>query len=169
MQITRAIEYLLTLSRPGGGRLVGQEHTQIRIPVFPAGITLGWSAGPAQDDFAQIVAGIAIGKQMVPDAFSSYLQISGTRVIQGIIGSAGLYDEWAGFVWVTVNAPLLFSVTNRSSIDQEFEVNYASLRISSRPDYDLVLDALDHMATSSKSEELARDAVNLLTIISGGG
>lgn len=165
---TPAIEYLLSLMRPGGGRLVSPEATQILIPIFPPNVTLSFSAGPIGGDYGQIVYGAGFGPDMVPNAFTGYVQIWGTRQITGTFTAETLETEFQSFLWVTEANPALIYVTNVSGLNQVLEMDYTSLRISSEEDYNLVLEALARMGTSAESERLAREANALLRAIAGG-
>lgn len=163
-----AIEYLLTLRRPGGGTLVALDATQILVPAFPPATTLSFSAGPIGDDFGQIVYGARPGPDMVPNAFTGYVQVWGSRLITGTFTLAVLITEMQSFLWVTQAEPALIYLTNVSGLNQVLELDYVSLRIASEEDFNMVLEALARLGTSARLEQLGREATELLRILTGG-
>lgn len=165
---THAIEYLLTLQRPGGGRLVIAEGVQIVIPIFPPNTGLTLSAFPIASDYALIIFGVGYGPNMVPNSFQGYAQTWGSRKIQGTWTAEVITTELQGFEWITKGEPSLIHLENVSGLNQVFETDYVGLRIQSEEDYHLVIEALQHTATSAKSEQLASEANQLLRAIAGG-
>ncbi len=163
-----AIEYLLTLRRPGGGTLVILDAAQILIPAFPPATTLSFSAGPIGDDYGQIVYGAKAGPNMIPNAFTGYVQVWGSRLIAGTFTAATLVTEFQSFLWVTQAEPALIYLTNVSGLNQVLELDYVSIRISSEEDYEMVLEALARLGTSVRLEQLAEEANQLLTMLTGG-
>lgn len=163
----RAIEYLLTIVKPGGLRLVTQEGTQILIPIFPPNTTLSFSAGPLGTDYGQIVFGARFGDDMVPNAFTGFIQIWGTRYLSGTFTPTVLTTEIHGFIWVTHAQPAFIHLTNVSGLNQLLEILYVNLRITNEDDYNTVIKELKHMATSETAEQLAREANQLLGILTG--
>lgn len=153
-----ACEYLMTLSRPGGGVLCAMGAMQILVRIFPPDGTLSVSVGPADSDYAQIVFGVSMGENMVPDAFNGYLALWGTRVVQGTYTSVMLNGITFGheFLWVTQALPTYLYLHNATPVNQRLEVNYIFLRIATEGDYHTVKDALVHMRTSAESERLLR-------------
>jgi len=132
---------------------VGPEAIQLLIPVFPPGATLSFSAGPIASDYAQILYGAGFGSEMVPNAFTGYLQVFGTRLVAATFTEITLGMEFQSFVWVTEASPTLIYATNVSGLNQVFEIGIASLRISSEGDYNLVLKALERMHALPPFEE----------------
>lgn len=167
MIAARIIEYLAALSRPGGGRLCSHEAIQVLIPIFPPNTTLPVSFGPLGGDYGQILYGARLGPNMVPNAFEGFLQIWGTRQISGTFTSGVLNTEIQGFNWVTKAEPVNVYISNVSGLNQVFELEYVSLRITSEDDLSLVVDHINHMATSARSEELAEECRDLLKTIAG--
>lgn len=159
---TYAIEYLLTLQRPGGGRLVIPEASQILIPIFPPNTSLTLSVHPYGSDYSLIKFGLGFGPNMVPNTFQGYVQTWGSREIQGTLTAEVLNTELQGFVLITQSEPSVLSVTNISGLNQVFEIDSVNLRISTEDDYKLVLEALARLGTSAKLEQLAQEAVLLL-------
>lgn len=165
---TPAIEHLLSIVLSGRRRLVSQEATQILIPVFPPNTTLSFTAGPLAGDYGQIVYALGFGHNMVPNAFTGYVQIWGTRQITGTFTATTLLTEFQSFAWVTRAEPVLIYLTNVSGLNQVCEVANASLRIATEEDYDAVIEELKHMATSQEAEKLMREANQLLAVLTGG-
>lgn len=169
MYIPHAVEWLCTLRRPGGGYLVAIDAIQILIPIFPPNTIMTFSAGPIASDYGQIVYYFRFGPQMVPDVFEGTLQIWGHRALTGIWTQMVLDTELHGFRWVTQAEPAFFHFRNISGLNQVFEGGYSSVRISSEQDFESVTDALMHMSTSAKSEQLAEECRDLLMVLTGGG
>lgn len=161
---TPIVEHLLAIRRPGGGTLVGTDATQILVPAFPPNTTLSFSAGPIEEDYAQIVTGASLGLGMVPNAFFGFLQIWGLRVIQGLMTQNAIQREYQSFVWVTESEPALLHFSNISGLNQVFELDYVSLRIATEEDMESVMAEIEHMASSARSEQLAEEANRLLRV-----
>lgn len=166
--MSHIIDYLSSVRRPSGGRLLGQEATQILVPIVPPNTLITISAGPIAGDYGQIVYGAKFGPNMVPDAFTGFLQISGTRPITGTFTVATLNTEFYGFNWVTSAEPTLIYLRNVSRLNQFLEVDYLSLRISSEDDFKETIDLLKHLATSRRAEQLAEETNALLRMLTGG-
>ncbi len=160
-----AIEYLLSIVKPDGGSLVAQEANQILIPVFPPNTTISYTARPIPGDYGRIFYGIRFGASMVPNAFTGYVQLWGTRYVEGTFTSTVLDTEIQGFVWVTQAQPSFVYLTNVTGLNQLFELLNLSIRVTSEEDYDTVIEALRHMATSEKAEQLALEANQLLRML----
>lgn len=163
---TPAVEYLLSIVRPE--RLVAIEATQILIPAFPPNTVLSFSAGPLGGDYGQIITGLGLGSDMVPNSFTGYVQIWGTRQIIGTFTERTITMEFQTLIWVTQAEPSLIHITNVSGLNQLCELDYSYLRVATQDNYDAIVEALEHMATSAKSEQLAIEANQLLTILTGG-
>lgn len=163
-----AIEKLLSTLRPGGGPLFVQEEAQILVPVFPPNMSAKFESRPIGGDFAQIIFAVMFGSNMVPDAFEGYVELWGTRQYSGVFTASVLALEFQGFAWVTQANPALIYITNVTGLNQIFELIWTSVRITTEDDYNVVIDILNHMATSTKSEQLAVEANQLLTTIAGG-
>lgn len=164
---TPAIEHLFSLMTPDGERLVTQGATQIIIPAFPPNTTWSFSAGPLGSDYGQIVYGVRLGVDMVPNAFTGYIQMFGTRIIEGIHTATVLATEVQGFAWVTQSQEAVGYLTNVSGLNQLLEIYFASLRIANEADYHAVIEELKHMATSIRAEQLAVEANQLLKMLTG--
>lgn len=167
MILSPAVEYLLSRVDPGGGRPFPQEGTQLLIPIFPPNTTLSLEGYPT-GDYAHIIYGVGFGSNMVPDAFTGYVQIWGGRYVSGTFTTRVLGSEIQGFVWTTMYQPLVFYITNVSGLNQVFELVYTYIRITSEENYFAVLEELRHLGTSAKSEQLAEEANRLLGVIAGG-
>jgi len=151
-------EYLMTLQRPGGGVLCAIGAAQVLVRIFPPDVTLAISGGPADADYGQIIFGVSMGEDMVPDAFTGYMALWGSRVVQGIVTRTVLGGSYIGheFLWVTESQPSNLYFHNDTPVNQRFEANYAFLRIATEGDYHMVKNALVHMRTSAESERLLR-------------
>ena len=166
MILSPVVEYLLSRVDPSGGRPYPQEATQLLIPIFPPNITLSLSGYPT-GDYAHIIYGVGLGSNMVPNAFTGYVQIWGGRYMQGTFTTRVLDTEIQGFVWTTMFQPLVFYITNISGLNQVFELVYTYVRITSEEDYFNVLEELRHLSASAKTEQLAQDSNRLLKILAG--
>lgn len=144
MSLPFAIEYLLTLERPGKGRLVYVGYTQIVVPIFPPNTSIILTTTPWGNDFGFIPYYAGFGPTMVPDAFNVQIQQYGTANYRAAITAwtaTGLY-QIEGFLLVTQAEPTITTITNISALNQYYEGFSFYLRISSEEDWGLVQEAL---------------------------
>jgi len=165
MGMSYAVEYLLSLERPGGGMLTHLAINQIVIPIFPPGTRVTFSALPLVDDFADIVYETWNDSETLPLAFYAYGQYYGTRTYEGILTEPFLTEEIKSFVIIKQNEPAQAVIENLTNLNQYYSGMAYFLSIATEADYELVREALLRMGTSAKSEELAAQSNHLLSLM----
>ena len=168
MALSYFIEELLSLQRPGGGRLLHVGISQFIIPLFPPNTTITFSTGPLGTDYAYIGYGASFGPAMVPSAFYGWGQQYGSRQYEGILTGWFTGRELDALIFVTSAEPAVGQVQNRTPLFQYYEYIAFVITIASEADYYLVLEALARLGTSAKSEQLAQEANQLLQTMAGG-
>lgn len=161
MELSRVVEWLMTIRRPGGPMLT-VENAQLHIPMFPPNTTLSFSAGPVGSDFAQIVFQCNLGPQTVPGVFSGTITMGGQKVFTGVFYASAFVGTVSGFQWVTWAQPTTLVFTNISGLYQEVQYNYTYIRIPSENDYNTILDWIEHISTSHVLEDLNKQILNTL-------
>lgn len=168
MGLPYAVEYLLALERPGGGRVVESGFSQIIIPVFPPNTAVTLLSTPLGSDHGSIRYYVGFGPAMVPGAVSARLQQYGASY-SGVATSwlfSGLFPL-EGFVSVTVAAPSITTITNLTNFNQYYESISFFLRVATLEDWAFIREALTRLGTSAKSEEHAGEANRLLRVMAG--
>jgi hypothetical protein len=168
MSLSYAIEYLLTLERPGGGRLVHGGGNQLIIPIFPPATTITITSAPFGNDFAYISFLAAFGPALVPGAFYAWGQQWGSRTYDGNLASWLINNELDCFAVITQSEPSTAQIANQSPLNQYYEGIGFFIAIPSEEDYHLVLEALKRLGTSAQLEELGRQANAMLSKLTGG-
>lgn len=168
--LSYVIEYLLSLERPGGGRLVFGGGSQLIVPAFPPNTTITLTVAPYGNDYAYIPYYSAFAPAMVPGAFWGWGQQYGNKQYTGTLGSWFLTNPSPldAFVFVTEAEPAIAQLTNQSPLNQYYEGISFFIAIASEEDYHAVLEALARLATSARLEQLANEAVELLKVMTGG-
>ena len=148
------IDYLLTIRRPSGGWMTYQGAVQLVIPNFPPQTTLSYTVVPLAGTYAQIAWSLRFGNDMVPDAFSGYIQQGGSKAYTGLI-TQRLIDYGSNVMAVVTNAePTLAYLTNTTALVQRYETIGQFLVVNTEQDLATLLDALLHWGSTLKSEEL---------------
>jgi len=168
MALSYIIEYLLSYQRPGGGPLVRGSVSQLLIPIFPANTSITLTSGPLGTDYGYIPFRLGLGPAMVPNAFSGWAQQWGGRVQEGVLTAYLMTRDIDAYGLVTESEPSIAQITNESPLNQYYEGYTFVLAIRSEEDFGLVLDALRHISTSAKAEQLAQEANALLRQLTGG-
>ncbi len=164
MGLPYAIEYLLTLERPGGGRLVNFGVSQLVIPVFPPSTSIQLTTSPWGDDYAYISYYSGFGPAMVPDNFTITLTQYGNLTYSAVISSLATGLILEGYLPITQSEPSISSITNITTLNQYYEGIVFFVRIATAADWELVREAL---ATAVKSKQLAGEANRLLRVMAG--
>lgn len=168
MGLSYVIEYLLTLERPGRGRLVYGGVSLLLIPAFPPGVTITFTTAPYGDDYAYIPYYNALGPAMVPGAFYGWAQQWGNKQYEGTVSSWFMANALHAYVPVTQSEPAIAQITNQSPLNQLYEGISFFIGIATEDDYNLVLEALARLGTSARLEQLGREATELLRMLTGG-
>lgn len=168
MGLPYVIEYLLTLERPGGGKLVYGGVSQLIIPAFPPGAIITLTTAPYGDDYAYIPYYSAVGPAMVPGAFYGWAQQWGNKQYEGTVSSWFTANSLDSFVPVTQSEPAVAQITNQSALNQFYEGVSFFVGITTKDDYNMVLEALARLGTSARLEQQSREAIELLNRIAGG-
>ncbi|MDO9579925.1 MAG: hypothetical protein Q7J06_05085 [Bacteroidales bacterium] len=168
MSLPYVIEYLLTLERPGGGRLVNAGAGELIIPAFPPNTTITFKTVPIEGDYMYISHRCGFGRAMIPEAFFVRVSQWGNMTYEGIVGSWLLNNCLDLFVSTTRSEPAQTQIQNLTGLNQYYEGLTFFLRIQTEDDYNLVMKALARMGTSARSEQLAEEANALLRMLTGG-
>ena len=161
------IDYLLTLRRPSGGRLLYRDAVQITVEYFPPGFLLTHTISPPTGAYAYIGWATKLGTDMVPNTFTGFVQQFGTRAYTGVITSRVIEDSVDDLFWITDAEPLFIWIQNISPLAERLEVISHFLVCTGEDDYQQLLDALERLETSKKSETLAERTNELLSKIAG--
>jgi len=140
---------------------------QLRVPVLAPGASINYTARPLQGVFAWLGWRLMFGKETIPNAFIGTFSQYGTTPYSGPVSGRILDEGWQVFNLVTEQEPTYMSVTNISPLGQTWEVIGLFITIPTPQDMVTVSDALRRLQTSTKSEELLQQAVNLLGVLSG--
>ncbi|MDO8635685.1 MAG: hypothetical protein Q7R34_05490 [Dehalococcoidia bacterium] len=158
------VEYLLTLERPGGGRLVLQGNQQTTVLAFPALTTVTLAAVPTTE-YMFISYKVGFDPGMVPGAFFAIGQAYGARpydspIYQYLTGTD--VDVW---IPITKNRPTYARITNLTNMPQFYSGRNWYIIINTEDDYKLVQDALRRLYTSTKSEALMAELTRILGLM----
>jgi len=163
MALPRIIEYLLSLQRPGGsGALVYQGAFQTIVPVMPPHTQIVLESYPLWNDYIDIMYNAGFDPMIVPNAFYAWGSYFGNRTYEGIVLPWWLNNTIESFIIVTPSEPAVAYILNRSPLTQMYAAIANFIAIATVDDFNIVLGEIKNMATSSKSDELAQDANNLL-------
>ncbi len=122
MTLTPLIEYLLGITRKGGGKLCRLGIVQITVPIFPANTTITYTTEPYFSAYANIWFWWRLSPAMVPGAFNVNIRHSGMPRALGLLGATAL--TLPGYqIWLDVRRgdPIVNEVTNISGVGQWFE------------------------------------------------
>lgn len=164
------INYLLALRYPGSVNerqswVCYQGYIQYRVPVIRSGQTISYTVRPPQGIHAQLGYDIRFGSDMMPYVFTITVSQFGSMPFGGLVTQLVKEDNIAGFVLATEQEPMYMSITNISPLSQRGEMAGTALMISTPHDMEVIIDALRRLHTSTKSEELLQQAVNLLGLL----
>lgn len=166
------INYLLTLKYPGSE--TGKQDwvcyrgcLQALIPLLPPNVTVNWNHRPLHGVYAWLAWATRIATDVIPNVFSVALSHYGGELYSGVLTQRARDDPAEYFVLITEQEPAFTSVTNISPVAQRWEAFCDFIVIPSPQDLVTVTDALRRLHTSTKSEELLQQAVNLLSALSG--
>lgn len=167
MQLGYAVEYLMTLSGPGGNRLCYGGLSQTIVPLFPPNTSITLEGVPGFGDFLNIVFFSSAGPAMVPLAFAGEAFYYGSRQYSGILASWFVANDVSFFVPVSHQWPATATINNISPLNQYYEGYAFALTFRTEDDYALALEALNRMGTSSKLEQLAAECRGFLSGLAG--
>jgi len=168
MGLPRVIEFLLTLREPGGGNLVHQGANQTLIPAVPPNTEFVLQAFPIGSDYIDIAYGGFVDPMVVPGAFYGYGQYFGNRTYDGVITAGFIAYNVESFVLISESEPAIALLRNLTALNQYYSGMIYFITIDSERSYNLVLEALNKMGSSAKSEQLATEANQLLRQIVTG-
>lgn len=162
MALPFIIEYLVAQEHPGGGRLVYQGAESIVIPIFPPNTTITVISTPVEGVYCQIDFVAYVGTAVVPGAFSAILLQAGARPVDATIGTSAIGRELNFFIPYTDSLPFISSVTNETALNQYYEVLFQHIAISTKDDYERVVQDVERLGRSATSEQLQVEANSLL-------
>lgn len=167
--IPGAIDYLLSLRDSTGGSIVFPLQSQVIIPNFPPLSTINYSVSPITPIEALILYLYCFGEAMVPHAFDAKIQHSGGYIFNAIVSGQFTRIPTSVFIIIGRQQPSVqITVTNLRLLVNYYELTFNLLGIRTQENYNIVMDALRRMHTSTKSEQLAQQASDLLRAIAEG-
>jgi hypothetical protein len=141
MALSPIIEFLLTLERPGGGRLLQSGASQY-IVTIPPNTSIVVDLAPELDDWLQILYLVSFDPVMVPSAFYAYGSNMGVRSYEGIATQWWTNTTVDTYVIVSERSPTEALIQNLSNLNQYYHGNTHFLSIRSEEDYNEVRKAL---------------------------
>ena len=155
------VEYLLSLNRPGGGRLCYQHRMQFLIDPYPPLTQLLWSLAPPLNSYAAIKYSGTVSENTIPGAFFMEAVHAGNLYISGFIEADWMREYLAYFLMFTRSEPIYFRLVNTSTLNQQFIGTQWSLLITTEQD----LQAINrHLAeySANVTGKLAQETNQLL-------
>ena len=162
-----AIEYLLTLERAGGGRLVQQGASQVIIPILPPYSQVVLTSAPWGQDFVDIGFLSVFDTGMVPMSYYAVEQHWGNRTMDGRLPGTILNNPFDTFIIISDAEPIYLRIVNMSPLNQFYAGVVFFVGVRSAGDYELVKEALRRAGTSKEQEQLAIESNRLLRRIAG--
>lgn len=162
MLLPYIIQYLESLMTPHGGQLVEPGGFQIFIPIVPPNTLVPYIISPSLGYYAYIGYRLDFDGTMVPNAFSITLDQWGMRPYSGILTQKIIEFGIDHIIPVTEAEPCHSQALNLTPLNQYACVDGYFVGIHSAEDYQTVMDALRRLGTTTKSEELATQANDLL-------
>jgi len=167
MGLPYVIEYLLTLERVGGGRLVYMGLSQTVIPAVPPHAQFVLQVFPFETDYLDIIFESHIDTAVIPGVFYGWGQHFGSRTYEGVLTQGFINNPINSLVVVSQSQPALALIENLTALNQYYSGRVYFLTVSSAEDYVEILEALARIGTSAKSERLAAEANQLLGKLAG--
>lgn len=165
--LSRIIEHLLSIEKPGGGRLAYAGLSQYRLTAVLPSASINYRATPGPSDYAMIDYELMFSSQMVPDVFQVWIQQWGSKFFDALVTSVALGVRLQGFVLITQAQPTLTGLTNLSNLVQYYENFSTAIFLQTREDYELALKEIDKLGTSTNIENLAQECALALNILTG--
>ena len=167
MIFPEVINYLLTLKYPGSEAartdwVCYRGLLQIIFPLFPPYTTFNYTVRPLHGVFAWLAYSTRMGTDIVPNTLSGTIQQFGSVPWSVVITQRGKDEPAEYFVLITDQEPTFTSITNISPLGQRWESITDFVVIPREQDLVTVMDALRRLHTSKESEELLRQAKDLL-------
>ena len=157
----RLVEFIKSLSRPGGGRLGEEGSYQMRVLNWPPGLTRFSRVSPSPAWYAALSYRLMFGADMVPDAFTGEIANAGRVPMSGTITRRALEEGLWGFQLITITEPLIVSASNVSGLVQLFELLIRYIIIPSAEDLGLIRKHMEDLALSGW-QEYREEALSLL-------
>ena len=172
MNVPSIITYILSLRYPGTRAeqmnwVCYNGFVQVRVPLIPPGMVINYTTRPLRGVFAWIGYSTSFGSDMVPDTFAITATQYGSVPYSAVVTQGFRDYERQGFIVITEQEPVLYSVTNISPVGQKGEVLGHIVVVPTIDNMKQIIDALERLHTSTKSEQLLQQAVYLLGLLSG--
>lgn len=160
------IDYLLgTDAYQGWGNIYPRTYQMI-FPNFPPVQTIMYTISPPAEVHSYILYQWVFGEAMMPHAFDAKFEQSGNRIFDAIISGYFTTNPIQVFAFVTTARPIDMSITNLRLLPNYYELTTFYLSVPTVSVYDAIKDALRRMQTSTRLEELSKQATDLLKVIS---
>lgn len=162
MLLPYVIQYLESLMRPQGGQLVEPGGFQIYMPIVPPYTLITYAITPGAGYYAYIGYRLDWDGAMIPNAWSMTITQWGMRSYSGILNSKIIEYGINHIIPVTEAEPCYTQAQNLTPLNQYACITGYFVAISNKDDYITILEALKRLGTSTRSEDLAQQANNLL-------
>lgn len=159
------IDYILSLRDASGGVVASLNQYQVVIPNFPPLTTINYSVLPADPVQAYILYELSFGEAMVPHSFDVKIRHGSSYIINAII-SERFSQPISTFAIIGHQQPaLLVAASNLTLLTNYYELATFFISITSLDNYNIVVDALRRLHTSTRLEQLAAEATRLLALL----
>lgn len=151
------IDYILSLRDATGGQVASQAQHQVIIPNFPPLTTVNYSVAPVTPVEAIILYEFVFGEAMVPHSFDVKIRHGADTPLDVIVSGRFTREPTSVFIIVGRQQPSInVAATNLRILTNYYELTTSYITITSVDNYNIVVDALRRMHTSTESEELLR-------------
>ncbi len=143
--------------------------TQLIIPVFPRNQTIWTIYRPPGGIYAYILYGAVFGINMLPDVFTYTYNTWGSQIYSGTVTQSVIGIELASFIPITDQQTVQVSATNTTNLLQYFELLWRFLVIRTEAEWQKMVDVLERVAVSLKSEAYLAEIKEILKRMEGAG
>lgn len=166
--ITPLIEYLMALSRPGGGRLVRFGVMLFTIPILPPEIEITVVVTPYFNSFVSIEYWHRFSPAIVPGTVNWIVQHTGVEIASGIVTQVATVESHNFWMEITESNPSVATITNLTRVNQFWETLDHFLIINSEEDYLLVKEIVRNWGAFESVAGKIDETNYILRQIAGG-
>lgn len=151
------IDYILSLRDPSGGIVASLNQYQVVIPNFPPLTTINYSVLPLPPIEAYILYEFSFGEAMMPHSFDVKIKHGAGYILNAIV-SGRFTQPVSTFAIIGHQQPALnIAATNLRLLTNYYELTTFLVSITSVPNYNIVIDALRRLHTSTRLEQLVAE------------
>lgn len=155
MILPRLVEIMAALQKNEKSSVFDLGLVQTIVDPFPPGETLTFGVRATGNDYARIVFKTAIGRDVVPGAFSAIAQTRGKRQIDAVISEWFTTEDMGMWLVQLKSDEWLLQITNRTMQWQYYEATYFYLAVSTPEDYKYLLHAIKQTLPHQEGLKLA--------------